>query len=490
MTAFRCVAFVAVVLAGAVVHADVTREQLTASLFQPLHAAAPPGDADRLFVAERNGLIRIFDLSSNTILPAPFLNVSANIFLVGEGGLLAIAFHPDYASNGYFFVHYTADIDPGMGTQLGSRISRFTVSGNPDVANSASETVFLEVSQPATNHKGGQIAFRPGDPDHYLYIALGDGGNQCDPTGRGQDFTDKLASVLRIDVDAGPSGDVANPFVPASNPFVGVAGDDTVWVYGLRNPYRFSFDRQTGDLYIADVGGDAREEINVQPAASAGGENYGWSAMEGTLAPPLNCMGSPPVVPGMVAPVYEYDHNGSGASITGGHVYRGTASPALTGRYFFADFVTGQVWSCRLMGMGIVDLQEHTSIVNPSGNGVTSFAEDAAGELYMMDFQGTLARISDPNPVMPDLDQDLLPDAYETGTGIFVDATDAGTDFDDPDTDDDGVLDGTEVELGTDPNNPLDFPSLSASRYWAWAASAIGVMLIFAISRRAALRKR
>lgn len=479
------------VIIAAPASAAITREVISTSLVQPLHVTAPPGDNTRLFVAERNGLVRIIDKATYAVSPTAFLNIAPRIFLVGEGGLLAIAFHSDYATNGFFFVSYTADIDPGPGTQLGSRVSRFQVSANPDIADALSETVFLEVAQPATNHNGGMIAFRPGDPDRWLYIALGDGGNQCDPTGRGQDTTDKLASILRIDVDSGPSGDPANPFVPPDNPFVGVPGDDAVWVYGLRNPYRFSFDRHTADLYIADVGGDAREEIDFQPAGSAGGENYGWSAIEGTVSPPQNCSGTPPVMPGMVPPIHEYAHGGGGASIIGGHVYRGTASPALTGRYFFADFITGQVWSCRRLGADMFDLQDHTDELNPALGNVTSFGEDAVGELYMMDFSGTLVRIQDDNPILPDFDQDLLPDEYETNTGTFTSATDTGSSPIDPDSDDDGVLDGIEVQLGTDPNNPLDFPLLPIQRDWipvAMLAMSLVVASTWFVRRRPRLR--
>jgi glucose/arabinose dehydrogenase len=465
--------------------AAVTREVIATGFSPPpVHVAAPPGDTTRLFVVQRTGQIKIIDLNTNTVLATPFLDVNAspntNVDTTGEGGLLSLAFHPDYASNGFFFVYYTTNL-PGTG--FTTRVSRFTMSGNPNVASPISETVFFELDQPFTNHNGGMVAFRPGDANHYLYVGLGDGGGACDPFLNGQNLASKLGKMLRIDVDAGPSGDLANPFAPPSNPFVGVAGDDLIWDLGLRNPFRFSFDRLTGDLYIGDVGQITREEIDFEPAGSPGGLNFGWNAREGMIAAPCGTVS--PTLPGMINPIYDYDHNGLGASVSGGNVYRGLQYPPMYGRYFFADFVTGQVWSFLGSEAGISDLQDHTAALNPNGQNIVSFGEDGIGDLYIVEFSGTVSRIKDPAPV--DLDQDLLPDLYETDTGIFNSATDTGTDPADPDSDDDGVLDGIEVALGTDPNDALDFPVLPVSS--TWLAGAI-VALVGAASVRRLRRER
>jgi glucose/arabinose dehydrogenase len=431
--------------------AAVAREVVATGLSFPVYVTNPPGDTDRHFVVERAGLIKIIDLNTNTVLDTPFLDVNASpntdVDTAGEGGLLSLAFHPDYASNGFFFVYYTTSL-PGTG--FTTRVSRFTVTASPDVASAASETIFFELDQPFTNHNGGMVAFRPFDSNHYLYVGLGDGGSGCDPFLTAQDLASKLGKMLRLDVDAGPSGDLANPFAPPSNPFVGVAGDDLIWDLGLRNPFRFSFDRLTADLYIGDVGQNTREEVDFEPAGSAGGLNFGWNAREGTIATP--CPTVSPTLPEMIEPIHDYDHNGLGASVSGGNVYRGLQYPSMYGRYFFADFVTGEVWSFVRLGAGISDLQDHTAVLNPDGQNIVSFGEDGLGDLYIIEFSGTVSRIKDSAAV--DLDQDLLADLFETNTGVFVSATDTGTDPGDPDSDGDGVLDGTEVALGTDPNNP------------------------------------
>lgn len=378
--------------------AQFSREVIATGFTRPVFLTAPPGDMTRLFVVERAGRIRIIRTSDNAILSPDYLNVSAQVDTSGEGGLLGLAFHPNYASNGIFFVYYTTDLDPTAGYQFGSRVSRFTVSGDPNIADAASETVFFELAQPADNHNAGMIAFRPGDPNHYLYVGLGDGGGACDLGEKAQDITNKFGSILRIDVDAGPSGDVANPFAPPSNPFVGQTGDDLIWVYGLRNPYRFSFDRNNADMYIGDVGQNTREEIDYVAASSAGGGNYGWDALEGTIPPP-NCSTTAPVLPSMIPPIHEYDHNGSSASVTGGFVYRGNESPAMRGRYFFADFVTRKVWSFVRQGTSVIQLLDHTAILNPNGSSIAGFGEDASGELYILEWDtGTVTHIVGPPP--------------------------------------------------------------------------------------------
>jgi len=473
------------VLASDSATAQLARRVVATGLNFPIHVAAPPGDTGRLFVVERAGVIRVLNLVNNTVLPTPFLDISTRVNMDGEGGLYSIAFHPQYATNGFFFIFYTTDINPNLGFTLGIRVSRFTVSGNPAVADAASETPFLEISKPSTNHNGGMLAFRPADPNHYLYISVGDGGAICDPNERAQDRGNKRGKILRIDVDPGPSGDLDEPFVPASNPYVDASGDDAVWVRGLRNPYRFSFDRLTGGMYIGDVGQEAREEIDFLPPSSTGGENFGWDAFEGSIEPP-NCPLTAPPDSDMLPPLHEFAHGDEGAAITGGHIYRGLDFPSIFGRYFFADFVTGQVWSFRRSGTGIVDLQDHTAILNPDIDYITSFGEDSTGRLYIVSLQGTVARIIAPTPPPPDADYDLLLNEYEDDGGTFVSPTQTGTDPFDYDSDDDGIGDGIEVMLGTDPNDSSDVPGLPAG--WMALAAALalggGVLLIYRRQRR------
>ncbi len=459
------VAFALVLLIAPIAQGSLAREPIAGGFATPVHIAAAPGDPTRLFVVERAGTIRIVNLADHTVRPTPFLNVNDPPFTPvdtqGEGGLISMAFHPDYAANGHFFVYYTCDLHPGTPSIFGSRVSRFTVSSDPNVADPASEVRFFELQQPFPSHNGGMVAFKPNDPNHYLYVSFGDGSASCDTGLRAQDITNKFGSILRFDVDPGPSGDIRNPFAPPGNPFVNAQGDDLIWVYGLRNPFRISFDRLTGDLYIGDVGQVTREEISFQAGTSAGGENYGWNAYEGTvLAPPTCGLISPPL-PSMVPPLYEYPRAG-GAAVIGGYVYRGPQFASMTGRYFFGDFVQGRIWSFVRNGSGIADLQDHTATVNPAAARISTFGEDANGELYFATFSGDVFRIVDPAPAPPDADQDLLPDELEL---------EIGTDPDDPDTDDDVVIDGIEVEFGTDPLDPFDFPLLPLLRGWPLTAA-------------------
>jgi len=331
--------------------------QLVASgLDRPLDLTAPTGDP-RLFVAEQTGAIRI--ISSGSVLPTPFLDLSGLVLCCGERGLLGIAFHPNYAANGRFFVSYSK----GNGD---SRIAEYAVSGNPDVANTT-ETLILDVPQPFSNHNGGQIAF---GLDGYLYISMGDGGDAA----HGQPRTELLGSILRIDVDG------ASPYaIPSTNPY---AGHQTfrqeLWNYGLRNPWRFSFDRQTGDMYIADVGQNLWEEIDFQPAVSPGGENYGWNTMEGS-----HCFNATTCnQAGLTLPVLDYAHVGGACSVTGGYVYRGTSIQGLAGRYCYADLCARWVRSFLMSSGQATELTEWTALT-PSGS-ITSFGQDADGELYVL----------------------------------------------------------------------------------------------------------
>jgi glucose/arabinose dehydrogenase len=348
-------------------------EEVVAGLAFPLYLTAPTGDASRLFIVERAGAIRI--VKDGALLAEPFLDIRDRVSVSGEQGLLGLAFSPTFATDGRFVVHYT---DLAGNTTL----SRFQASPtDPDRADPATGALILTAAQPFSNHNGGQIAF---GPDGFLYLGLGDGGSSGDPDNRGQNLADLLGSILRIDVRA------ADPYVvPADNPFIGQPdASPEVWSYGLRNPWRFSFDRATGDLYIGDVGESQREEIDVSPAAEGAGRglNYGWSLMEGS-----QCFRGPGCdQTGLELPALEYGH-GEGCSVTGGYVYRGSAIPALQGHYFYADFCQGWVQSFRYDGGVVTELTSWPAL-SPGGS-VVSFGEDAAGELYIVEAGGRVFRV-------------------------------------------------------------------------------------------------
>ena len=349
--------------------ASVRLQEVVAGLSFPVALTSPAGD-DRLFVVEKSGAVRIVE--NGALLATPFLDLAGQLSTEREEGLLGLAFAPDYASSGRFVVHYTA-------LSGESRISLFRVSADPDRADPASESEVLVISRPGTAHNGGQILF---GPDGMLYIGLGDGDN--DDGGRGQSLRDLLASILRIDVSSG-----APYTVPSDNPFVATPGARAeVWSYGLRNPWRFSFDRATGDLYIADVGESRYEEVNYASAADGAGRgvNYGWSRMEGR-----HCFGREGCdQTGLTLPVLEYDHS-DGCSVTGGYVYRGAAIPVLQGHYVYADYCDGWVRSFRMQG-GVAVAEADWPALRPGGQ-VTSFGEDAAGELYLLTQQGGVFKI-------------------------------------------------------------------------------------------------
>jgi glucose/arabinose dehydrogenase len=351
----------------------VVNEIVASGFSQPLQVSHAGDRSERLFVVERQGLIHV--IQGGNVLPDPFLDISQLVTTAeGEQGLLGLAFHPQYPSNGYLYVDYTR---AGDGATV---VARYVVSNtDPNAADPDSGTTILTVAQPQTNHNGGQLTF---GPDGYLYVALGDGGGAGDPNENAQDITTLLGSILRLDVDGGmPYG------IPADNPFVGITGRDEIWDYGLRNPWRFSFDRLNGDLYIGDVGQGAWEEIDYHGAGTPGGINFGWDCREGAHDYEFTAECSTAV---LVDPIAEYSH-AEGRSVTGGFVYRGTAYPDLQGRYFFADFITGKIWSMSKTGSD-PDTWSAPTLELDTALRISSLGEDEAGELYVVDFSGGTVR--------------------------------------------------------------------------------------------------
>ncbi len=364
------------VLAGALVWAagsatsqewpQIALVRRLSGLSSPVHVTHAGDRSGRLFVVEQRGRIRI--VRNGALLSVPFLDISGRVSCCGERGLLSVAFPPRFGYAGVgVYVDYT-DVNGD------TTISRFFVSsGSPDVADTGSEEILLKIAQPFPNHNGGQLAF---GPDGYLYIGMGDGGSGGDPFNNAQNPASLLGKILRMDVTSG----ALTYIVPPSNPFVGNAAyKPEIWALGLRNPWRFSFDRKTGDLYIGDVGQDAREEIDVQPASSAGGENYGWRIMEGTACyNPASC--SPA---GLVLPVTDYTHAGGDCSVTGGFVYRGLSYAVLQGIYFYGDYCTGRILGLRKTAAG---WETHEFL--HAGFTLSTFGEDEAGEVYLVDYGG------------------------------------------------------------------------------------------------------
>jgi len=333
------------------------------------------GDS-RLFLVQQRGRIVIYD--GTRVLPAPFLDVSSLVSCCDERGLLGLAFDPQYASNRFFFIYYT---DPS-GT---IRIARYSTSAtDPDRADAASGTIVLTITHTQfPNHNGGQLQF---GPDGYLYLGPGDGGGAGDPNNNAQNRGVLLGKLLRIDVSSLPYR------IPPSNPFVSTAGArPEIWAYGLRNPWRFSFDRTLGDLFIADVGQNAWEELDLQPATSIGGENYGWRRMEGThcFNPTTSCQDS-----SFVMPILEYSHANNACSITGGYRYRGARYPNMHGIYFYGDYCTGTIWGATQQSNG----SWTTQVLLSTRLAISSFGQDANGELYVADLNGTVYQLTDVSP--------------------------------------------------------------------------------------------
>jgi glucose/arabinose dehydrogenase len=318
-----------------------------------------------LFVVEQAG--RILIITKGTVLSEPFLDIRGRVNSNSlEQGLLSVAFHPNYSQNGQIYVNYT-------NLQGNTVVARYLVrSDDHNIADPNGETVLLTIAQPHANHNGGQVSF---GPDGALYIGMGDGGSAGDPSNHGQDRSTLLGAMLRLDVDSN------EPYaLRTDNPFLGMSSvRNEIWATGLRNPWRFSFDRLTGDLYVADVGQNLWEEVNFQHAGGSGGENYGWRVMEASY-----CYASDSCdMAGLTMPVGEYSHQ-EGCSVTGGYVYRGQAYPELRGNYFFGDYCTGNVWSL----FHNPDGSWQQALVLKSGINISSFGEDAAGELYLLDYVG------------------------------------------------------------------------------------------------------
>ena len=352
-------------LPGPAARAQYAAILVASDLELPVSATAPVGD-ERLFVVEVEGRIQL--LAGRVVLETPFLDISDRVLAGGERGLLGLAFPPDYAESGLFYVNYTRRPDGA------TVISRFETDPlDPNLGLAESEEVLFAVPQPGANHNGGQLAFGPNDG--LLYIGMGDGGPN---PAESQDWSTPLGAMLRIDVSQAPGYRI-----PLSNPGVRPFGDPRIWSVGLRNPYRWSFDRLTGDLFIADVGGSQREEVNFQPAGSPGGENYGWNVIEGTrcLSPPEGCDTT-----GITLPVIEYAHEAPrGYSVTGGFRYRGP-EPTLQGIYFFADFQL-PFYAAEETSPGVFEFEPVTVLTDTSEiNDVSGFGEGGDGSLYVLDF--------------------------------------------------------------------------------------------------------
>src|SRR5947209_3355981 len=347
----------------------------------PVGFANAADGSGRLFVVEQGGRIRI--VKNGVLQPSPFLDISGRISTGGERGLLGLAFPPGYAQKGYFYVNYTN----AAGNTVIARYRRSAT--NADSADAASEQIIITIAQPFANHNGGQLAF--GLRDRLLYVGMGDGGDAGDPGNRAQNPAELLGKILRLDVESG------RPYtytVPASNPFVNRTGfRSEIWALGLRNPWRFSFDRATADLYIADVGQNSFEEVDFQSAGDAGGENYGWRIMEG-----LHCFNPNPCdQTGLTLPVIEYDHSAGSCSITGGYVYRGQTFPRMQGLYFYGDFCSGRIWALSRVN----NVWQSTLLVDTPIS-ISAFGEDEAGNLYAASYNtGQIFSVVDNGPALP-----------------------------------------------------------------------------------------
>jgi glucose/arabinose dehydrogenase len=338
----------------------LTLNPVVGGFVQPIHITHAGDGSGRLFVTERRGVVRI--VRDGVVAATPFLDLTALVQSAdAEQGLLGIAFPPSFAERGNFYVHYTGQ--GGIGDTV---MARYTVSAVADLADPASGVTLLSAVQPFVNHNGGQLAF---GPDGMLYLGLGDGGAGGDPLANAQNPGSLLGKILRLDVES-----TTGIAIPPDNPFA-----NEVWAIGLRNPWRFSFDRATGDLYIGDVGENQFEEIDFQAVGAVGGENYGWNVMEG-----LHCFIDPSCdSSGLTLPVAEYAHAAGDCSVTGGFVYRGAQYPSLQGIYFYGDFCSGRIWGLRRVGTAW-----ENQLLLDSDLQISSFGEDEAGNLYVADLAG------------------------------------------------------------------------------------------------------
>ncbi len=380
---------------------DFQLSSLGISVATPVAARNANDGTDRLFIVERNGTIQIYQPGVG-LLGAPFLNIVSLVDTFFEGGLLGLAFHPDFTTNGYFYVYYTRTGTGG--NPLETVVARYEVSaGDPNDADESSRIEIFSLGQPAGNHNGGDIHF---GPDGFLYIGLGDGGAS---SATSQNTNNLLGKMLRID-PCDTAACASGYAVPPSNPFVGGAGLDEIWGVGFRNPYRWSFDRMTGDMLIADVGAGSREEVSVEPAGSAGGLNYGWNCREGDIGGPGGCTGT------FVDPVMVYPHSQGNCSITGGFRYRGCI-PALRGTYIFADFCTAKVF------FGTEDTPGNWSFTewDDLGGSVFGFGEDEDGEVYLL--QGSSVQRFESASTCEAQGNDVFTDGFESGDTSAWNAT-------------------------------------------------------------------
>jgi glucose/arabinose dehydrogenase len=406
----------------------LTTEVVATGLDVATYIASPPDDASRLFVTQQNGEIRVVE--DGMLLATPFLDIANLVPNETFNGLLGIAFHPSYAKNGHFYLHHPR----GAGASDRITIARYTASDDPNVADPTSREEIMVLPYPATpgHHVGGWIGF---GPDGYLYVPLGDGnttGGEAGGGARAQSLDSPWGKVLRIDVngDDFPDDDDRDYAIPAHNPFVGAGGNEAVWSLGLRQPYRASFDRETGDFWIADVGLFAREEIDFQPASSTGGENYGWNCAEGDLCTSNgNCSCQ---TGELTAPIIDYTH-AFGCSLSGGAVYRGSAIPDLAGTYFYADYCSNRIWSLRYENGEVVDAVERTDELEPPGavafDSILAIGEGPGGELYISDNNNVYRivpaeplhiMISDPPDGYIDSRQPLDLDGDAQGISTFI----------------------------------------------------------------------
>ncbi len=401
-------ALVASLAAAASATAQVSLSAVTVAsgLTKPTYLAAPPGDSTRMMVTEQRGIVKL--IKNGALQATPFLNIDAEVPELTYSGMLGLAFHPDYAANGRFYVFHTTGPVNNMTIWI---VEYQRSAGNPDVADPATKKVIFKLTSPAptAHHLGGWIGF---GPDGYLYVPLGDGGTTGDAQGgvRSQSLSSLWGKILRIDVngDDFPADAERNYAIPADNPFVGAVGEDEIWARGMRNPYRASFDRETGDLWVGDVGGTQREELDVFTTLDAGA-NGGWNCMEGNLCTTnANC--SCPSA-NLKPPFHEYLHS-VGLCITGGVRYRGCAMPSFKGAYFFGDYQNNKAFSLKVVN-GLPSA--FTTITAQLGNPTTpvAFCEDAAGEILMVLHTPGLVRRIVQVPAMPDADGSGVADVCE-----------------------------------------------------------------------------